>query len=128
MRPDIVVTDISMPDMNGVELCRELRATSEISIIVLSMRDQERTKIEALDAGADDYVTKPFSIQELLARLRAQLGRATSSATPEQEVIEVREFIINSAQHRVTVQGKEVHLAPKQFDLLRFFATHLNGC
>src|ERR1700733_4497941 len=74
-KPDLVVTDVSMPEMNGIELCREIRAVSEVPIIVLSVRNQEAMKIEALDAGADDYVTKPFSIQELQARVRAQLRR-----------------------------------------------------
>ncbi len=74
-QPDLVITDVSMPEMNGVELCRELRASSRVPIIVLSVRNNERMKIEALDAGADDYVTKPFSIQELQARVRAQLRR-----------------------------------------------------
>ena len=122
--PDVVVTDISMPEMDGVELCRELRATSEIPIIVLSVRDQERKKIQALDAGADDYVTKPFSIQELLARLRAQLRRASFSAATQPDVLELGHFVIDSVQHRVTVHGEEVHLTPKQFELLRYFAQH----
>src|ERR1700727_901173 len=78
-KPDLVITDVSMPEMNGVELCREVRAVSQVPIIVLSVRNQDLMKIEALDAGADDYVTKPFSIQELQARVRAQLPRSTTA-------------------------------------------------
>ena len=79
-KPDLVITDLSMPQMNGVELCREIRAVSQVPIIVLSVRNQDRMKVEALDAGADDYVTKPFSIQELQARVRAQLRRSTATS------------------------------------------------
>jgi two-component system KDP operon response regulator KdpE len=121
-KPDVVVTDLSMPNMNGVELCREIRTLAETPIIVLSVRDQEKAKIEALDAGADDYVTKPFSIQELLARLRAQLRRSNFAAPPEPEVLAVGDFVIKVAEHRVSVRGEDVHLTPKQFDLLHYFA------
>ena len=123
-RPDIVITDLSMPEMSGVELCREIRTVAETPIIVLSVRNQEKAKIDALDAGADDYVTKPFSIQELQARLRAQLRRSAYSALPQPEVLEVGDFVIDSAQHRVTVRGEHVHVTPKQFELLRYFAQH----
>jgi two-component system, OmpR family, KDP operon response regulator KdpE len=123
-KPDLVITDVSMPQMNGVELCREIRAISQIPIIVLSVRNQERMKIEALDAGADDYVTKPFSIQELQARVRAQLRRSTAAATEAQEVIALGDFLIDIPQHRVVVRGQETHLTPKQFDLLVCFAQH----
>jgi two-component system KDP operon response regulator KdpE len=109
--------------MNGVELCRELRASSAVPIIVLSVRNNEQTKIEALDAGADDYVTKPFSIQELQARVRAQLRRAPAPAE-EPSVIALGDFVIDIPQHRVTVRGNDVHLTPKQFDLLVYLAQH----
>src|ERR1700732_630999 len=104
-KPDLVITDVSMPQMNGVELCREIRAISEIPILVLSVRNQDLVKIEALDAGADDYVTKPFSIQELQARVRAQLRRSnvTNSETPQ--IIKGGDFVIDIAQHRVVVRG-----------------------
>jgi two-component system KDP operon response regulator KdpE len=121
--PDLVITDVSMPEMNGVELCRELRASSAVPIIVLSVRNNEQTKIEALDAGADDYVTKPFSIQELQARVRAQLRRAPAPAE-EPSVIALGDFVIDIPQHRVTVRGSDVHLTPKQFDLLVYLAQH----
>jgi two-component system KDP operon response regulator KdpE len=123
-KPDLVITDVSMPEMGGVELCREIRAISEIPIIVLSVRSQDRMKIEALDAGADDYVTKPFSIQELQARVRAQLRRSTTSVDEAQEVITAGDFVIDIPQHRVVVRGQEIHLTPKQFDLLVCFAQH----
>ena len=86
-KPDLVITDVSMPEMNGVELCREIRAVSQIPIIVLSVRNQDAMKIEALDAGADDYVTKPFSIQELQARVRAQLRRSSSQRSEAPQII-----------------------------------------
>jgi len=122
-KPDLVITDVSMPEMNGVEFCRELRAVSQVPIIVLSVRSQERMKIEALDAGADDYVTKPFSIQELEARVRAQLRRK-NAATDNRPVLTLGDFVIDIPQHRVTVRGQEVHLTPKQFDLLHELAKH----
>ncbi len=123
-KPDLVITDLAMPEMNGVELCRELRAVSQVPIIVLSVRNQDRMKIEALDAGADDYVTKPFSIQELQARVRAQLRRSTAAAAEEEPVIALGDFTIDLPQHRVVVRGQEVHLTPKQFDLLIVLARH----
>lgn len=120
--PDLVITDVSMPEMNGVDLCRELRQASQVPIIVLSVRNNERMKIEALDAGADDYVTKPFSIQELQARVRAQLRRTTANTYEEQPVIDIGDFQIDKRQHRVRVRNQEIHLTPKQFDLLVCFA------
>lgn len=122
--PDLVITDVSMPEMNGVELCRELRASSPVPIIVLSVRNDERMKIEALDAGADDYVTKPFSIQELQARVRSQLRRNLTGTPEERPIIDLGDFHIDIPQHRVVVRGQEIHLTPKQFDLLVCFAEH----
>jgi two-component system KDP operon response regulator KdpE len=123
-KPDLVVTDVSMPEMNGIELCREIRAVSEVPIIVLSVRNQEATKIEALDAGADDYVTKPFSIQELQARVRAQLRRSLAAESETPQIISAGDFYIDIAQHRVVVRGQDTHLTPKQFDLLVCLAQH----
>jgi two-component system KDP operon response regulator KdpE len=123
-KPDLVITDVSMPQMNGVELCREIRSVSQIPIIVLSVRNQDLTKIEALDAGADDYVTKPFSIQELQARVRAQLRRSGTSKNETPQIIEAGDFLIDLPQHRVVVRGQDIHLTPKQFDLLVFLAQH----
>ena len=119
--PDLVITDLMMPGMSGVEVCRAIRARGATPVLILSVRDHERAKVEALDAGADDYVTKPFSIQELLARVRAHLRRA-----PERETaaVEVGEFVVDSNAHSITLQGKPVHLTPKEFDLLLHLARH----
>jgi two-component system KDP operon response regulator KdpE len=121
-QPDLVITDVSMPHMNGIELCREIRAVSQIPILVLSVRNHDQVKIEALDAGADDYVTKPFSIQELQARVRAQLRRSAAAADELPQVLSMGDFLIDLPQHRVVVRGQDVHLTPKQFDLLVCFA------
>src|SRR5271170_6773666 len=91
-KPDLVITDLAMPQMDGVELCREIRAVSEVPIIVLSVRNQDLMKVEALDAGADDYVTKPFSIQELQARVRAQLRRSTTTSGETPQIIATGDF------------------------------------
>jgi len=121
-RPDLVITDLSMPEMSGVELCREIRAIASTPIIVLSVREQEGAKVAALDAGADDYVTKPFNIQELKARIRAQLRRQGAQQAPLNQSVNAGDFTINVPEHRVTVRGQEVHLTPKQFDLLLYMA------
>ncbi|HUA92117.1 MAG TPA: response regulator transcription factor [Terracidiphilus sp.] len=119
--PDLVITDLIMPSMTGVDVCRAIRLLGQTPILVLSVRDHERSKVEALDAGADDYVTKPFSIQELLARVRAHLRRA-----PERETsaITAGEFVIDANAHSITLQGKPIHLTPKEFDLLLHLARH----
>ncbi len=121
--PDLVITDLAMPNMDGLELCKRLRATSQVPILVLSVRGQERTKIQALDAGADDYVTKPFSMSELLARVRAHLRRVPAQQ-PSQTVLDLGDFHIDLEAHSVTVGGHEVHLTPKEFDLLVYLARH----
>jgi len=122
--PDLVITDLSMPNMDGLELCRKLRPSTRIPIIVLSVRGEERAKVQALDAGADDYVTKPFGIEELFARVRASLRRSASTESETAPLIEAGDFRIDLAAHRVTVRGKEVHLTPKEFDLLVYLARH----
>ncbi len=117
--PHLVVTDLSMPEMSGIELCRELRKHTQIPIIVLSVKGEEKTKVEALDAGADDYITKPFGIDELLARIRANLRRAPAEKETEVETnFEVGDFLVNAETHQIIVRGAEVHLTPKEFDLL----------
>jgi len=121
--PDLVVTDLSMPNMDGLELCRKLRVTSQVPMIVLSVRGEERTKVQALDAGADDYVTKPFGIEELLARVRANLRRAPTE-NEQASIIEAGDFRIDLAAHKVMVRRNEVHLTPKEFDLLVYMARH----
>jgi two-component system KDP operon response regulator KdpE len=120
-QPSLIITDLSMPSIDGVQLTRTVRASSQVPIIVLSVRDQERQKVEALDAGADDYVTKPFGMNELLARVRATLRRvpAESEADP---VIDVGDFRIDTAAHKVTLRGNEVRLTPKEFDLLVYLS------
>ena len=119
--PDLMITDLSMPVMDGLELCRRFRRNSNAPIIVLSVKGEERTKVQALDAGADDYVTKPFGINELLARVRANLRRA-----PQEEsspgVIEEGHFRIDLDAHVVSVRNSEVKLTPKEFDLLVYLA------
>jgi two-component system, OmpR family, KDP operon response regulator KdpE len=121
--PDMVITDLAMPGMDGVALCTEIRAYSDVPILVLSVRDQEESKIRALDAGADDYVTKPFSIQELLARVRAHIRRQRTSAGENQiTVIRIGDFLIDRDKHKVEIRGQEVRLSPKEFDLLFFMA------
>jgi two-component system, OmpR family, KDP operon response regulator KdpE len=122
--PDLVITDLSMPNMDGLQLCRRLRPSTRIPIIVLSVRGEERTKVQALDAGADDYVTKPFGIEELLARVRANLRRTPVSESEQASAIDVGDFHIDLAAHKVTVRRKEVHLTPKEFDLLTYLARH----
>jgi len=122
--PHLIITDLAMPNVNGIQLCRRVRATSEVPIIVLSVRGQEQQKIEALDAGADDYVTKPFSINELLARVRANLRRAPKAEPAMQEQIEIGDFSIDLATREVRVKGHEIRLTPKEFDLLLYMAQH----
>jgi two-component system, OmpR family, KDP operon response regulator KdpE len=117
--PDLVITDLMMPGMSGVEVCRAIRSRATTPVLVLSVREHERSKVEALDAGADDYVTKPFSIQELLARVRAHLRRAPERTT---NAIEAGDFVVDANAHAITVQGKPVHLTPKEFDLLLHLA------
>src|SRR5438477_7628058 len=114
-RPELVITDLYMPHMDGVELCRRIRAVSGVPIIVLSVKGEERTKVEALDSGADDYVTKPFGIDELLARVRAALRR--SGGESDVGSFEAGEFRVDLESRRVHARGNEVRLTPKEFDL-----------
>jgi two-component system KDP operon response regulator KdpE len=124
--PDLVITDLGMPNMNGIELCRRLRAISQVPIIVLSAKGEEQTKVEALDTGADDFVTKPFGIHELLARVRASLRRAATSIANEAAltVIEAGDFHVDLESRKLTVLGREIHLTPKEFELLTYFIQH----
>ncbi len=120
-RPDLVITDLAMPGMNGIELTRALRRLSAVPVLVLSVRDTDSMKVTALDEGADDYLTKPFSMPELLARVRALLRRNTPSE-PVLQHIEVGDFVIDADAHTVTLAGEGIHLTPKEFDLLLLFA------
>jgi two-component system KDP operon response regulator KdpE len=122
---DLLITDLSMPGMDGIELCRRVRAQSEMPIIVLSVKGEERTKVAALDAGADDYVTKPFGMDELLARVRVAVRRAPVTASTASRIA-VGVFAIDVDAHTVHVGGQEVHLTPKEFELLVYFARHPN--
>lgn len=114
---DLVILDVNMPDMDGVEVCREVRAVSQVPIIMLTVRAAEKDKVRALDAGADDYVVKPFGMDELLARLRVALRRPPSESG--EISIVTKELNLDFDNRIITVRGKEVHLTPKEFDLLR---------
>jgi two-component system KDP operon response regulator KdpE len=114
-QPDLVLTDLQMPNMNGLELCRRLRESSDIPIVVLSVRNEESTIVVTLDAGADDYVTKPFGTNELLARIRSAIRRAPAGVSGS---ISLGDFKVDVAGHRAEVVGRPLKLTPKEFDLL----------
>lgn len=116
--PDLILLDLGLPDMDGVSVCRRLREWTNVPILVLSARGQERDKIEALDAGADDYLTKPFGIGELLARIRVALRHAQRGPGAEQPVVEASNLRIDLARRRVLRDEAEVHLTPNEFKLL----------
>jgi two-component system KDP operon response regulator KdpE len=120
-QPELVITDLSMPGMDGIELTREIRSRAQTPVIVLSVRNQDASKIAALDEGADDYITKPFSIQELLARVRVQMRRIGADTEPRDSVIDLGDFRVDIERHRVLVRGTEIHLTPKEFDLMVYF-------
>lgn len=122
---DLILLDLNMPGIGGLEACRAIRETNDLPIIVLSVRNTERDKVQALDAGADDYVTKPFGIQELLARIRAALRRLPASDL-ERRLFSSGELEIDFEARRATVNGKTVRLTPKEFDLLKFLVDHPN--
>lgn len=122
---DLLVTDLSMPNMDGLELCRKVRALSSVPIIVLSVKGEERTKVRALDAGADDYVTKPFGIDELLARIRAALRRAPPVSPDETPaVLATGDFRVAFENRSIAVKDRDLHLTPKEYDLLVYFLRH----
>jgi len=121
--PDLVITDLSMPNMNGLKLCQRLREISDVPIIILSVKGDEATKVEALDEGADDYLTKPFGMGELLARVRATLRRSPETSN-EGTVIEEGDFRVDFETRAVQVAGKELRLSPKEFDLLVYLIRH----
>lgn len=124
-KPELVITDLYMPHMDGVELCKRIRAQSNVPIIVLSVKGEERTKVEALDAGADDYVTKPFGTDELLARVRAALRRAGSGeGDGDMTAIDAGHFKVDLHSRRILAHGNEVRLTPKEFDLFVYMARH----
>ena len=120
-KPDVVLLDLVMPDMSGVEVCRELRKASQVPVIVLSVVGEERRKVEALDAGADDYLTKPFGMDELLARIRVALRRGSADRT-QAPVIEAGDLRIDLERRDVRVRGEPVHLTPTEYSLLKYLA------
>ncbi|MGH9387588.1 MAG: response regulator transcription factor [Vicinamibacterales bacterium] len=121
---DLVLLDVNMPGMGGLAACRAIRASSDISIIMLTVRNTENDKVEALDAGADDYVTKPFGTPELLARVRAALRRRTGHAEPER--LTLGDIEIDFQARHVMVRNQAVRFTPKEFELLRYLVTHPN--
>ena len=123
-RPDLILLDMNMPGMDGLETCRQIRATSNVPIIVLTVRSSEKDKVHSLDAGADDYVTKPFGIEELLARIRAALRRSPTGPEGGPRGFESAGLEIDFEGRRVRAQGREVRLTPKEFELLRCLVAH----
>jgi two-component system KDP operon response regulator KdpE len=122
--PAGVILDLGLPDMDGIDVCRRIRSWSEVPIIVLTVDDNERRKIETLDGGADDYVTKPFSTPELLARLRVALRRRRGDGEPVDAVRRVGDLVVDVAHHRVHVADREVDLTPKEFAFLAVLARY----
>jgi two-component system KDP operon response regulator KdpE len=120
--PDAIVLDLKLPDVNGLGLCRELRDWSSAPIIVLSDDAEEQVKVEALDLGADDYVTKPFNNDELLARIRAALRRARSA--PLEPVLECEGLRVDQSARRVMVNDRQVHLTPTEYEIVCYLMTH----
>lgn len=125
-RFDLVILDMNMPGMGGIEACRAIRSGSEAAIIMLTVRNAEKDKVEALDAGADDYVTKPFSTPELLARIRAALRRMPSALDSIPSRIRLEHGEIDFESRHINIRGNEVRLTPKEFDLLRYLVAHVN--
>ena len=122
-KPDLIVLDLGLPDIDGVEVCRQVRRTLSVPILVLSARGAEGDKVSALDAGADDYVTKPFGAEELLARIRATLRRVENPSPPSEPIVR-GDLVIDRERFRVLRDGEEVRLTPKEFELLTFLAQH----
>jgi two-component system KDP operon response regulator KdpE len=122
--PGLVLLDMNMPGMGGLETCRSIRAGTDIPVIILSVRNTERDKVAALDAGADDYVTKPFGIEELLARIRAALRRSSSSPEGALHAFHSPDLEIDFETRHVRANGKDVRLTPKEFELLRYLVAH----
>ncbi len=121
-RPDLIILDLGLPDMDGLEVVRRLREWSKTPIIILSVKEQENDKIAALDAGADDYVTKPFGMGELLARIRAAIRHVAGAG--DEPVLNLDELMIDLAHRRVSVNGKEIKLSPIEYDLIKNLAVH----
>src|SRR6516162_747447 len=125
-RFDMVLLDRNMPGMSGVECCREIRASSDIGVIMLTVRKAEEDRIEALDAGADDYVTKPFSMPELFARIRANLRRVPLAPRQSPNIVEFGEVRVDLGGHLISIRGQDVRITPKQFEVLEYFIANPN--
>ena len=123
---DLILLDLNMAGMDGIATCREIRSTSDVAIVMLTVRDSEKDKVTALDAGADDYVTKPFSTPELLARVRAAMRRVPNNPETGPQLIKARDLEIDLQTRRVRVRGETIRLTPKEFELLRQLALHPN--
>ncbi len=123
---DLILLDINMPGLSGLETCRAIRAKSDVSILMLTVRGRTEDKVEALDSGADGYVTKPFDVNELLARIRAVLRRAPASALGESRVLHLGGLEISFRDRQVRVSGRVARLTPTELDLLHYFVTHTN--
>ena len=123
---DLILLDMNMGGMDGIETCREIRSGSDVAIVMLTVRDAEKDKIAALDGGADDYVTTPFSAPELMARVRAALRRLPNGPENGPQVIKAGDFEIDLQTRRVHAHGKEIRLTPKEFELLRYLVSHPN--
>jgi two-component system KDP operon response regulator KdpE len=126
-RFDLILLDINMPGVSGLETCRAIRARSDVSILMLTVRDRSADKIEALDAGADGYITKPFDVNEFLARIRATLRRAPVSALGKSPVLHLNDIEINFRDRQIKVNGRSVRLTPKELDLLYYLVTHADS-
>jgi two-component system KDP operon response regulator KdpE len=122
--PDLILLDLGLPDMDGVQVCRRMREWTSVPVIYLTVRDEERTKVRALDAGGDDYVTKPFGIPELLARIRAVLRRKQEQPSAAASVFTSGDLRVDFTARKVTVAGREVRLTPTEYELLRLFILH----
>ena len=123
-RPDVVLLDVMLPNLDGFEVCRRIRKESDVPILMLTARDTELDKVVGLELGADDYLAKPFSTRELVARVRALLLRTRQTAAPVGERLESAGLLLDAVRHRVTLEGREISLKPKEFDLLAFFMAH----
>ena len=123
-RPDVVLLDVMLPNLDGFEVCRRIRKESDVPILMLTARDTELDKVVGLELCADDYLAKPFSTRELVARVRALLRRTRQTAAPVGERLESAGLLLDAVRHRVTLQGREISLKPKEFDLLAFFMAH----
>jgi two-component system KDP operon response regulator KdpE len=123
-RPDLVLLDLQLPDLSGLEVCQEIREQSDVPIVILSVQGDEPTKVRALDLGADDYVTKPFGVDELLARMRAALRRGAGTRAAGEALIDLGDLQIHLERRDVSVGGQPVHLRPKEYDMLRYLAAN----